>query len=151
MEILWFCRNQLLLTVFWLIIPYAALIYCSGQLRHALLLAAVWFPYQAVTPLVVACVECIKQGSVCWLLSALVLSFNLIDCCCSQVGIWWNVVLCFCVAAWLIVACFHEKTFLLIIAALFLSVLSSLLMLRQSHQQSLFPQRVTLPPLLLFS
>ena len=37
----------------------------SGQLPHALLLAAARIPYQAVTPLVVACVELIKQGIVC--------------------------------------------------------------------------------------
>jgi len=47
-------------TVFWLIIVYAVWIYCSGQLLHALVLAAVSFSYQV--GLVVACVECTKQG-----------------------------------------------------------------------------------------
>jgi hypothetical protein len=36
MEILWLPLNQLLLTAFWVIVVYAVLIYCSGQLLHAL-------------------------------------------------------------------------------------------------------------------
>ena len=65
MRVLWFPLNHLLQTTFWLIIVYPALIYCSGQPPHALILDAVLCPYQAVTPLVAVCVECTKQGIVC--------------------------------------------------------------------------------------
>ena len=93
-----YCKGDLVVSTKSIITISVLVDYCirrfdlfSGQLPHALRLAAVWFPYQAITPLVVACVELIKQGIVCWLLSAFVefqldwlllfSSWHLMKCC----------------------------------------------------------------------